>query len=70
MKPLYKRFLWYLQDRAGEAATYRGILGVLASLGYFNVKGVTFDPAESWVALGMLIAGLVGIFLPDKSKGK
>jgi hypothetical protein len=52
----------YVLDRAKEASTWRGVILILTAV------GVPVAPAmaDSIVAAGLAIAGLVGAAMPDK----
>ena len=52
----------YILDRAKEASTWRGVILMLTAV------GVPVAPAmaDSIVAAGLAIAGLVGAAMPDK----
>lgn len=51
----------YAIDRAKEPSTWRGLLFVLTAVGIT----VSPDQQEAIVSVGMALAGLVGVFLPD-----
>ena len=53
----------YILDRLNETSTWRGIIGVLTGLG---VK-VRPDLAESIIAAGLALMGIVNIFRKEKS---
>jgi hypothetical protein len=53
----------YILDRLNETSTWRGIVGVLTGLG---VK-VRPDLAESIIAAGIALIGVVNIFRKEKS---
>lgn len=53
----------YILDRLNETSTWRGIVGVLTGLG---VK-VRPDLAESIIAAGIALMGIVNIFRKEKS---
>lgn len=52
----------YLLDRAKEPSTWRGAILLLTAI------GVPIAPAmaEAIVSAGLAIAGLIGVFTPDK----
>jgi hypothetical protein len=52
----------YVIARAKEASTWRGVMFVMTAL------GVTLSPdqQEAIVGAGLAMAGLVGVFFPDK----
>jgi len=54
----------YIVARLKEASTWRGLVMILTSL------GVTINPelVAPIIAVGTGVAGIVGVFLPDKSK--
>lgn len=57
----------YLSQRLQESSTMRGVVTVLST-----VWGWATDPArlEAYVAVGVLLAGLIGVALPDKKKAE
>lgn len=58
MKPVFH----YLQQRAAEPSTWRGLIVLLTALGV----ALTPEQHEAVVALGLALAGLVGVFFPDE----
>lgn len=52
----------YLLSRAKEPSTWRGLILILTAI------GVPIAPAlaESIVAVGLAVAGLIGVATPDK----
>ncbi len=52
----------YLLNRAREASTWRGLILIAASIGI----PIAPELAESIVAAGMGLAGLVGVLTADK----
>ena len=52
----------YVLNRLSEASTKRGFVYLLSAL------GVSLSPeqAEQIISLGLAIAGVIGIFFPDK----
>lgn len=55
--------LEYLKERFSEASTWRGIIAVVTGLG---VK-VSPELAESIIAMGLALMGLLGIVTKDKA---
>jgi F0F1-type ATP synthase assembly protein I len=53
----------YILDRLNETSTWRGVIGVLTGLG---VK-VRPDLAESIIAAGIALMGIINIFRKEKS---
>lgn len=53
----------YIIDRLNEASTWRGIIGVVTGLG---VK-IRPDLAESIIAAGISLMGIVNIFRKEKN---
>jgi hypothetical protein len=53
----------FMLARLEEASTWRSMIWVLTSFGLVAFKG---EQAEAIVALGMCLAGGVGITAPDK----
>ena len=54
----------YLLERLKEPSTWRGLIRLAI------VGGVVIAPEhfEDFVALGLLIAGIIGVMTPDKGK--
>lgn len=55
----------YLIARAKEASTWRGLILLLTAVG---VK-LSDDQQLAICAAGLAVAGLIGVFFPDKPKG-
>jgi hypothetical protein len=52
----------YFIERAKEPSTWRGVILLLAAIGV----PIAPDLAESIIAVGMALAGLIGVFTSDK----
>jgi hypothetical protein len=66
-RDLVLALLHYLRSRVGEPSTWRGLVW-LATGGMTQLK--VDDPAsiENVASLGMIVAGLLGVLLPDEKK--
>lgn len=51
----------YVVNRAKEASTWRGIIMLLTAVGL----KITPEMADAIISVGIAVAGLVGILLPD-----
>jgi hypothetical protein len=54
----------YLLARLEEPSTYRGLVLLATTFG----MQVAPEAADAVVAIGLLLAGLIGVFVPDKVK--
>lgn len=52
----------YIVDRLKEASTWRGIIMILTAVGVPIAPGM----ADAIIAVGMAVAGLIGVSTPDK----
>jgi len=52
----------YLLARLSEASTWRGIMMALTAFGV----ALSPEQIEAIIAVGLAIAGVIGIFFPDK----
>lgn len=64
MKQRYRRLLAYVRARIGEASTWRALVLVLTA------AGLNLEPAqhEAIIAIGLGMAGLIGVLFPDRKK--
>lgn len=51
----------YVVNRAKEASTWRGVIMLLTAVGL----KITPEMADAIISVGISVAGLVGILLPD-----
>ena len=51
----------YVVNRAKEASTWRGVVMLLTAVGL----KITPEMADAIISVGIAVAGLVGILLPD-----
>lgn len=51
----------YVVNRAKEASTWRGVIMLLTAVGL----KITPEMADAIISVGIAVAGLVGILLPD-----
>ena len=51
----------YVVNRAKEASTWRGIIMLLTAVG----MKITPEMADAIISVGIAVAGLVGMLLPD-----
>jgi len=54
----------YLLARIREASTWRGVVMLLTAAGV----ALSAAQTEALVALGMAVAGVIGVFVPDAKK--
>ena len=54
----------YLLTRLREASTWRGVVMLVTAAGV----ALSAAQAEAVIALGMAIAGVIGVFLPDSKQ--
>lgn len=66
MKEKSKRIYHYLLTQLSEPSTWRGIILVLTGCGAMFSE----ELKEGIMAMGVLIAGLIGAAVPDKLKDK
>jgi hypothetical protein len=66
MNERLQTFIAYVVARLSEASTWRGIILVVTALCGWNVPE---EKIAAVVLVGVTLAGLAGMLLPDKPKG-
>lgn len=56
----------YLTDRLKEPSTWHGLIVLTSAVG----AKISPDMADAIISTGLLVAGIVGVFSPDKKTGE